>query len=154
MSLDAESVYRRHAEELTRFATGLVGPWEAADVVSEAMIRCLRTPGWSDVVDQKGYLYRAVFNQAHQLSRTRIRRAARELIFYRSRATPTEFELRPEVWKAVRQLSVRQRAVIALTYWDDLTPAQIADRLGLTEGSVRRHLARARVHLRRVLTDD
>jgi RNA polymerase sigma-70 factor (ECF subfamily) len=52
---------------------------------------------------------------------------------------------------AVVALSVRQRAVIVLTYWADLDPRTVAERLGISEGSVRRHLARARAHLREAL---
>ena len=55
--------------------------------------------------------------------------------------------------RAVAALSVRQRAVIVLTYWLDLHPAGIAGLLGVSEGAVRRHLARARAHLREVLRD-
>ena len=40
-----------------------------------------------------------------------------------------------------------------LTYWDDLPPATVATRLGIGEGSVRRHLARARKQLRTVLDE-
>jgi DNA-directed RNA polymerase specialized sigma24 family protein len=35
-----------------------------------------------------------------------------------------------------------------------LTPTRIADRLSISEGAVRRHLARAREHLRKVLVDE
>ena len=49
------------------------------------------------------------------------------------------------------QLSPRQQATVLLTYWDDLAPRDVAQRLGISEGSVRRHLARARARLRRVL---
>jgi RNA polymerase sigma factor (sigma-70 family) len=59
--------------------------------------------------------------------------------------------LRPEIRRAVAALSARQRAVIVLTYWADLDPRHVAERLGISEGSVRRHLARARAHLRKVL---
>jgi RNA polymerase sigma-70 factor (ECF subfamily) len=48
-------------------------------------------------------------------------------------------------------LSPQQRAVVYLTYWDDLTPAQVAVLLAVSEGTVRKQLARARVHLRRIL---
>jgi RNA polymerase sigma factor (sigma-70 family) len=55
------------------------------------------------------------------------------------------------VREAVAGLSVRQRAVVVLTYWADLDPRAVAERLGISEGSVRRHLARARARLREVL---
>lgn len=50
-------------------------------------------------------------------------------------------------------LSTRQRATVILTYWEDLTPGEVAGRLGVSEGSVRRHLARGRSKLREVLHD-
>jgi RNA polymerase sigma factor (sigma-70 family) len=55
---------------------------------------------------------------------------------------------------AIQQLSVRQRAVIVLTYWGDFTPRAVAATLGISEGAVKRHLARARHRLREVLHDD
>jgi len=60
-------------------------------------------------------------------------------------------EIGDEVLEAVARLSPRQRAVVFLTYWDDLDPAAVASTLGLGEGSVRRHLARARARLRKML---
>ena len=62
-------------------------------------------------------------------------------------------EVRPEVLAAVRQLSPRQRAVVVLTYWEDLAPDEVASILGTSQGSVKQHLARARSKLRRVLDD-
>jgi DNA-directed RNA polymerase specialized sigma24 family protein len=41
--------------------------------------------------------------------------------------------------------------VIFLTYWEDQSPAQIAALLAVSEGAVRKQLARARDHLRRIL---
>jgi len=43
--------------------------------------------------------------------------------------------------------------VVVLTYWDDLASAAIAERLGISDGSVRRHLARARKRLRMALDE-
>jgi RNA polymerase sigma factor (sigma-70 family) len=51
----------------------------------------------------------------------------------------------------VQRLSLRQRAVVFLTYWEDLGPASVAELLGISEGAVRRHLARARARLKEVL---
>jgi DNA-directed RNA polymerase specialized sigma24 family protein len=38
-----------------------------------------------------------------------------------------------------------------LTYWMDLPSEEVASLIGVTDGSVRRHLARARARLRKVL---
>jgi hypothetical protein len=72
---DAE-LYRKHAEELTRFATGLVGPTHAGDVVSEAVLRCLGSPKWPKVNEKRAYLYRIVYNEAARFHRSARRRKA------------------------------------------------------------------------------
>lgn len=153
MGASNAEIYRKHAEELTRFATGLVGPSNAADVVSEAVLRCLGSAKWAAVTEPKAYLYRCVFNEAARFHRSTRRRTLRE-----ERSSTREAlyqpEVRPEVLAAVSQLSLRQRAVIVLTYWDDLTPSAIARLLEISEGSVRRHLARGRNRLKEVLHAD
>jgi RNA polymerase sigma factor (sigma-70 family) len=146
----AEDVYRKYADDLTRFATGLVGPSDAGDVVSGALLACVTSRGWGEVQDHRAYLHRAVLNQARHLRRSSRRRTARE---QRTAGDVSWAEPRQEVLDAVSRLSLRQRGVIVLTYWADLSPPEIADRLGISEGSVRRHLARARANLRKVLDD-
>ena len=150
--LTDEDVYRKYADDLVRFAMGLVGPTDAPDVVSEATIRALSSAGWGSVVNQRAYLYRAVLHQASNTHRDRQRRWDRELRAAGSIVTELP-EYRPEVLAAVRRLSLRQRAVIVLAYWEQLTVSEIAARLGISEGSVRRHLARARSKLRGWLDD-
>jgi RNA polymerase sigma factor (sigma-70 family) len=49
---------------------------------------------------------------------------------------------------ALRQLPVRQRAVVVLRYWEDLTDTQIAATLGCSPGTVRSQLSRALAKLR------
>ncbi len=146
-------VYEKHAEELIRFATGLVGPSDAPDVVSGAVLNCLSARAWPTLSNPRAYLFRAVLNEARHHHRSTGRRRIRE-----ERAaqpgTVDPPEVRPEVLEAVSRLSVRQRAVTVLTYWADLDPASIARLLDISEGSVRRHLARARAHLRETLHDD
>jgi RNA polymerase sigma-70 factor (ECF subfamily) len=153
---DDAALYREVAPELIRFATALVGRTDAPDVLSGAVVKALATPAWPEVRNRKAYLYRSVFNE----SQTWLRRAGRRpllesLAHARAHARDEErFELpnlRPDVRVAVTGLSLRQRAVIVLTYWADLDPRTVADRLGISEGAVRRHLARARAHLREVL---
>jgi DNA-directed RNA polymerase specialized sigma24 family protein len=55
---------------------------------------------------------------------------------------------------AIRGLSTQQRAVVFLAYWEDRRIEQIAAVLRTSDGSVRKHLARARAALRTVLTED
>ena len=157
MTIDSErrsdaEVYADHAVALVRFATVLVGPVHAQDVVSSAVLRSLGSPGWSQVENRRGYLHQAVANEARNLYRSNGRRRNGEV-----RASgqvsvhPPEF--RPDIHRAVERLSVRQRAVVYLTYWEDMTNQMTADYLGISAGSVRRHLARAKTQLRRELHD-
>lgn len=147
-------LYRDLAPELIRFATALVGPSDAADVMANAFAKAIGARSWAAVENRRAYLYRVVLNEARSHARRSARRIEREA---RSGGVREDWELpglRPDVAAAVKRLSVRQRAVIVLTYWADLDPATVAERLGIGEGSVRRHLARARANLREVLTND
>jgi RNA polymerase sigma factor (sigma-70 family) len=148
---DAE-VYRKQADDLIRFATGLVGPSDAADIVSEAFLSCLNSAGWMTVTDKRSYLYRSVYNKAAEFHRTSRRRKSREALAARSELIESP-ELRPEVLTAVFTLSIQQRAAIVLTYWDDLAPSSIATLMDISEGSVKRHLARGRSRLKEALSD-
>ena len=150
--LTDEEVYRKYGDDLVRFAMGLVGRSDGADVVSDAMLRVFSSDSWESVANQRAYLYRAVLNEASNTHRERQRRWARELKVANSDSVdPVEY--RPEVLRAVKQLSLRQRAVIVLSYWEQFTPRETAAYLGISEGSVRRHLARARSKLRRLLDE-
>ncbi|MEJ7585478.1 MAG: sigma-70 family RNA polymerase sigma factor [Acidimicrobiales bacterium] len=145
-------IYERHADELIRFATGIVGASEAADVLSTAMVNALSSRSWPHVIEKRAYLYRCVLNAARSSQRSGSRRRVRELrVVYREVANAPETA--PEVWEAVKGLSPRQRAVVFLTYWEDLDVSAVAHLLDLSEGTVKQHLARARAHLRRKLDD-
>lgn len=145
-----EEIYRKYSEELIRFAQGLVGRVDSADVVSAAVLASISTTAWPNVINHRAYLYRAVLNQARKTHRDRQRRWSKELRggFQSPRTIP---EVRPEVLEAVKDLSPRQRAVVVLTYWEDLPPDEISEMLQMSEGTVKKHLARARSRLRRVL---
>lgn len=54
---------------------------------------------------------------------------------------------------ALRALSYRQRQVVVLRYYLDLSEAQVADQLGLTRGAVHRHAVRATDALRDLLKE-
>lgn len=145
-----ERLWRQHADELLRFATVLVGPSDASDIVVDAFLRCgpdIATPG---IDNQRAYLFRAVSNRALDLRRARQRRWKRDLaaILPATSASPDPLV---DVRRAVAALSVAQRAVVYLVYWEDNTERSAADILQISPGTVRRHLTRARNHLRKAL---
>lgn len=148
-----EAIYRQLAPELIRFAQALVGRDDAADVMSNAFVKAMSSPRWPEVVAHRSYLYRAVLNEAHTWRRRRSRRTAIEAAGSGPDhwVDPPALGADPALVAAIERLPLRQRAVIVLAYWSDLRPSEIADRLGVSEGSVRRHLARARARLREVL---
>jgi RNA polymerase sigma-70 factor (ECF subfamily) len=150
---DFADLYRAHAVELTRFATVLVGPRHAEDVVADAIARVFATTAPVVVTDARAYLYRAVLNQARRTLQSDAARRRRERRHADLRTPACSDEPDREVIAAVARLSDRQRAVVFFAYWQDLEPASIASVLGISEGSVRRHLARARARLRRTLDD-
>jgi RNA polymerase sigma factor (sigma-70 family) len=59
----------------------------------------------------------------------------------------------PVVWRALERLSDSDRELVLLTVWDDLGPAEAASVLGLSPGTVRVRLHRARSRLREHLAD-
>ena len=62
-------VYREHAAELVRYATVLVGPTDAADVVADAVLGAFGSRVWPTVTHHRAYLYRAVYHRALDLRR-------------------------------------------------------------------------------------
>jgi RNA polymerase sigma factor (sigma-70 family) len=142
---DAE-VYARHAAELVRFATVLGGPSGADDLVASAVLKAFTNPGWSGVQNQRAYLYRAVLNEARQEDRATVRRLRREQLAARHEHQETS-SVRPEVLAAMRSLEPRQRAIVFFTYWQDRSPSEIADDLGINVRTVQRELAAARQQL-------
>lgn len=142
--------YEKYCDELVVYATALTGATEAEDVVSEAMVRVLRSVDWDRVSSQRSYLFRCVFNEAA----SRGRRGGLRLVKERAAALAGS-ESAPlaglDDLGVFAPLSVQERAVIYLTYWHDLTPAASAELLGVSEGAVKGYLARARKKLRKVL---
>lgn len=150
-----EEVYRMYADDLTRYATALVGPHDASDVVTDAVLAAFRSPHWAEVENRRAYLYRCVANRARDHHRSTGRRRRRELEgglrLVEQSSTP---EPALEALEALATLSTQQRSIAYLAYWEDLTAQQIAERLNMSTGSVKKQLARARAQLRKVIHHD
>lgn len=148
--LRIDGLWREHAGALMRFATVLVGPTDAPDIASEAFLAAAPALAGSEVDHQRAYLYRAVANRAHDLRRSRERRWRRDLAAV-GPTVATEHDSFVDVRRAVAQLSLAQRTVVFLVYWEDRTERDVAEILDVSPGTVRRHLVRARIHLRKAL---
>lgn len=129
-------IYEAHGAELVRLATAVVGPFDAQDVVSATMTKLLGNGALSRAENPLALLYRATLNEARSQQRSAIRRRLREQRTAEALVTHNP-GIRPEVARAVARLSAQQRACVWLTYWGDLRIADVADRLGITEGSVK-----------------
>ena len=151
---DVGTTYGECAADLIRYATVLVGPSDAQDIVSDAVLNVFASAkDWSSVENQRGYLFRAVLNQAisHQRSSGRRRRREERAVEGAPHHAPAPDATSIDAHRALAQLSAQQRAVVYLTYWEDLATAQVAMLLDISEGSVKKQLARAREQLRRIL---
>ena len=62
-------------------------------------------------------------------------------------------ETRQHIWMAFRELPDRQREVFVLRHIEDRSTEEVAEVLGLSQGSVKRHLFRAIRNLRKRLGD-
>ena len=148
-SSDAE-VYRKHADELIRFATAMVGPSSAEDMVAAAVLSAIASSQWPDVGNRRAYLFRCVASEAMRSARTAERRLRRERRTAPREATE-DHVLDRDVLEAMLALSTRQRAVVYLTYWQDLTAVEVAESIGSSERTVERELERSRQILGRKL---
>jgi RNA polymerase sigma-70 factor (ECF subfamily) len=146
-----DDAWRAHGPGVARFATALVGPHDAHDVTTNAFLRIVRRPDWTAIEHLDRYWMRAVRNEAQNLSRERRRRWQRDL---QALAAPSTVDALadPDVIRAIAALSVQQRAVVFLAYWQQMTEGEIAETLDLTRSTVHRNLVRARIHLRKALT--
>lgn len=145
-------LYAEHRAELVRFAAWIGGANDAADIVSDAMASLLRDGRLVEADHPYALMQRAVVAKARSMQRSGFRRRARERRFAGSAAFEHP-ELRPDAVAAVARLSPQQRACVYLTYWEDLTPSKVAERLGIGTGTVKQYLARARARLREVLDE-
>ncbi len=102
---------------------------------------------------QESYV-RSIMTRA-AIDRTRRRARRREVVTDEVPDVGTETvgpEERDAVWSLLRVLSPRQRAVMVLRYYEDLSEAQIADILGCSPGSVKSHASRALAVMRAIST--
>ena len=134
-----EAFYRSHFPDAVRLAHLLTGdPWVAEDLAQDAFERVRQR---FDTIDApRAYLRVAVVNACRSHHRTRSRETARA----RKVGPSGDGELGArELLDAVDALPYRQKAVIVLRYYDDLSERDIALALGCRPGTVKSLASRA-----------
>lgn len=124
--------------------TGDLG--DAEDLVQDALIKTFLRPGTVEPVAAEGYVRRAILTTYIDGYRRRHRWGAVRHLLVRTEHQEGPEEVsshRVDVQVALRTLPPQQRACVVLRYYDDLTAAEIADRLGLGVGTVKRYLSLA-----------
>ena len=156
----ADDLFRLHAIGLVRFALVLVGDQATAeDVVQEAFLGLYRA--WDRVRDPDavlGYLRTAVVNGARSVHRSRGRarllRVPYDPPVWSAEAAAMDGEDRRAVLAVIAKLPRRQREVLALKYYLDLSEHEVAAILGVSRGTVAATGARAMAALGRQLRED
>jgi RNA polymerase sigma-70 factor (sigma-E family) len=152
-----EALYSAHRLRLVRLAVLLVDDQGSAeDVVQDAFAALhARWPRLHDPHRALAYLTTSVVNGSRSVLRRR--RTARAYVPpHEPPGASPEAELllaeeQRELLAAVRRLPERQRQVLVLRYWSDLSEAQIAETLGLSRGGVKSTASRALDHLEQIL---
>jgi RNA polymerase sigma-70 factor (sigma-E family) len=123
---------------------------QAEDLVQEALLKANRR--WERVVRAdrpEAYVRRIVVNDflswRRRRSSTEVTGAVPETAVSDAADGVAERDL---LWRALATLPARQRAVLVLRYYEDLTDPQIADVLGCALGTVRSLTTRALAALR------
>ena len=154
-----EELYAAHYRRLVRLAVLLVRDVETAEeVVQDSFVamhgrwRRLRDPDRG-----LAYLRQTVVNRSRSVLRHRAVEQRNQPAPLRDVAGADEATLsaerRERVLEALRELPERQREVIALRYYLDLSEAQIAEALGISRGAVKSHASRGAASLRHLLED-
>ncbi|MHB8510582.1 MAG: sigma-70 family RNA polymerase sigma factor [Actinomycetota bacterium] len=149
-------LYAQHAPSALRLAYLISGnKSEAEDLVHDAVVRMAAR--FSDLRHEEAfpfYLKRAVVNRA--ASQSRRRRIERDWS-RRQRERTTDIPdvaTKDELWQAMLELPVRQRAVLVLRFYEDLSEAQTAETLAIPKGTVKSLTSRALESLREVIKDE
>ena len=149
-----------HRERALRLAWRLVGGDEAAaeDVAQEAFVSAYRAlPRFRGDARLETWFYRILVNQAHRYRRWRtVRERWRAAWVAEPPAPPVgpgDPGLRRRIGAALLGLTRRQREVFVWVHLEGFGVGECAELLGLTTGSVKSHLHRARTKLRSELAD-
>ncbi|GHJ40159.1 SigE family RNA polymerase sigma factor [Streptomyces sp. TS71-3] len=149
------SYVRARGPVLLRTARSLTSnPSDAEDLLQTALTKTY--VAWDRIEDHRaldGYVRRALLNtRTSQWRKRKVDEFACEELPEPERVPgedPAEGQaLRDAMWRAIVKLPARQRAMVVLRYYEDLSEAQTAEVLGVSVGTVKSAVSRALSKLR------
>jgi RNA polymerase sigma-70 factor (ECF subfamily) len=149
-----EALFVAQNDSLVRALTFSCGdPALAEDSVQEAFARLL--VHWERIYkydDPATWVRRVALNLTYDHRRSVLRRTRLlNLLSRRPGGITYSVEGNPQLYRAVRELPDRQRTALSLYYLGDLKVAEVATAMGISPGTVKGYLDRARETLREKL---
>ena len=155
-------IFDRHFAEIHRYLARRVGAALADEIAAETFVLAFRLRDRFDhhAVDARPWLFGITANLVRRHWRTERRRLR---AYARTGVDPVcdetaEVERRidalaagPQLAAALASLSGREREVLLLFAWADLSYEEISTALGVPAGTVRSRLSRARAHVRELM---
>ena len=146
-----DAFVRARMPALLRFAHALTGdPHTAADLVQDALVRTgIRWSRLERLGDPEAYVRRAILNGRVSRWRKLHRERLVDAVPERPAAEPRGHD--DDLWRLLATLPERQRAVLVLRYYEDMSEEQIAATLGCARGTVKSQASKALAKLRAAL---
>lgn len=154
--VDLESVFRDDGPRLFRLAMFLTSDRaEAQDVVADAFERTIGAARRRPIDDPSAYLRTAVVNRSRSRHRKRSNERAAVSMSTNRRdpqyASVVDGLLSSDLMDALQQLPQRQRTVVVLRNYLDMSEKEAADAMGVSVGTVKAHGSRGLSRLRELL---
>ena len=132
---EIDHFYRSHRTDAVRWAVALVGDRAVAEELAQDALIAV-SARLEGLDNPTGYLRRTVVNRAASWHRSNAREQRR--IHRAAAGQPTSYSAEThEMLGALAALPYKQRAAVALRFWDDWTDEQIAEALDCAPASVR-----------------
>jgi RNA polymerase sigma-70 factor (ECF subfamily) len=141
----AEQLLEERGARLVAYAAMLVArDADAEDLVQDAVVKCFsRRRSVATVGEAEAYARRAMQTIVIDRARARgVRKRATDRAFSREPDT-ADLDAGLDVRRALRALTPREQVCIVMRYFDDLPVAEIAVRLELADGTVKRYISNA-----------